>query len=125
MPTHRRSLVAGAALGLLGQVATVAKTQATGQPSIIGSWKVAGPDQQALYSFIPGGILIATDDAGRTWHGAWAETPDAEHGVLYDIRTFTAEGQGEGISGLLSAPPGADEIEGDMPGVMFTRLTAE
>lgn len=125
MSTHRRSLVAGAALGVLVPAAATLKAQATEQPSIIGSWKAAGPDQQALYSFIPGGILIATDDSGRTWHGAWAETPDAEHGVLYDIRTFTADGQGEGISGILIAPPGADEIEGDMPGVMFTRLTAE
>jgi hypothetical protein len=106
-------LVAAALLGLSVAVDRLGAAQdntptAFDQHPIVGSWRFAGGDP-FLYSFFADGGVIATDEEGRTYHGAWQPVTEAD--VTFALESLVASSgtMGEGFQGLLTV--GADTSE--------------
>lgn len=93
--------VAGPILGAVAQDGT--PTVADRHP-LVGSWTAPGV-QPSIFTFFAEGIMIATDEDGRTWHGVWRPNGEAEVVFLINVLVSSSGTRSQGIQGYISLGP--------------------
>lgn len=109
---HTIVLALAVAVGVTGAVRDRIGVAEEATPAIVGTWQRTvgdGGGTTNLYTFLADGAMIATDQDGITWLGAWE--PAGENQVAFTIEALNPDGTGMGQSLRFAVPPDSgDEI---------------